>query len=62
MSDADIKLAVASARKAFTYLMKNRAKMSLKEWERFTFAGRIALIITHAQESRSKTLKMGLMK
>lgn len=51
--DKKVELVVARCRKSVQFLFENRFKINPKEWEKFTFAGTLALIITHAIESRS---------
>ena len=34
------------------FLFENRMNIDPTKWERFTFSGNLALIITHAQEAR----------
>ena len=54
IEDRKIELVVAQCRKTFLFLYKNRMKLSLPHWERMTFAGCLANIITHAQEARKR--------
>jgi len=61
--DNKINEVVASCRKAFIYLLNNKQYMTAEQMERFTFSGRLALIITHAQEARkSKIGNVGSFK
>lgn len=52
VDDKKIELIVARCRKSVQFLIKNRFQINPAKWERFTFAGNLALIITHAQEAR----------
>ena len=54
--DEKVNEVVASCRKAFIFLMNNKKGMTPEQMERFTFNGRLALIITHAQEARKSKL------
>ena len=63
--DYKINEVVASCRKAFIYLMNNKQFMNFEQMERFTFVGRLTLIITHAIEARkskigNSSIKTGL--
>lgn len=60
VADEKINLIVARCRKSSTYLMKNRFGIPIDKWERFTFSGCLALIITHAQEARRSKVGGGL--
>ena len=61
VTDHDIKKVVASCIKSWKILFKNRATITPRDAETMTFIGRLALIITHAQEAREKrnTLNQG---
>ena len=54
VDDAYIKQVVASCIKSWKILWKNRATIKPEDAEKMTFCGRLALIITHAQDSRMK--------
>lgn len=59
VNDADIKKVVATCRKSWVLLWKNRATIKPADAEKMTFAGRLALIITHAMEAREKRNTIG---
>lgn len=59
VSDSDIKRVVATCRQSWKLLWKNRATIKPSDAEKMTFAGRLALIITHAQEAREKRNTIG---
>ena len=59
VDDAMVKEVVASCVKSWKMLWKNRATILPADMEKMTFAGRLALIITHAQEAREKKIKLG---
>lgn len=50
--DKKVELIVARCRKSVEFLFKHRFNINPTKWERFSFAGCLALIITHAQEAR----------
>jgi len=52
VDEKKIELIVARCRKSVEFLFKNRFEINPTKWDRFTFAGNLALIITHAQEAR----------
>lgn len=58
VDEAKVKLIVARCRKSTEFLIKNRFGIPIDKWERFTFSGCLALIITHAIEARKS--KSGL--
>ena len=59
VSDAEINQVVATCRKSWILLWKNRATIKPEDAEKMTFAGRLALIITHAMEAREKKNTVG---
>lgn len=52
VDDKKVELIVARCRKSVKFLFENRFQINPKKWERFTFCGCLALIITNAQEAR----------
>jgi len=54
--DKKVELVVARCRKSVEFLFKNRFHINPKYWERFTFAGCLVTIITHAQVARNSKL------
>jgi len=58
VDDAMIKQVVASCIKSWKMLWGNRGTVKPEDAEKMTFCGRLALIITHAQEARHKKLTM----
>lgn len=57
--DYKIKEVVAACRKSWLMLWKNRGTISAQDAEKMTFCGRLALIITHAQDARHKKNTIG---
>ncbi len=60
VDDQKVKLIVARCRKSVNFLFQNRFSINPAQWEKFTFAGTLALIITHAQEARRTKLSGGV--
>lgn len=60
VDDAKVKLIVVRCRKSSTFLIENRFGIPIDKWERFTFSGCLALIITHAIEARKSKRSTGL--
>jgi len=56
VDDKKVELVVARCRKSVEFLFKNRFSLNPAHWEKFTFSGTLALIITHAQEARKGKL------
>jgi len=54
VNEAYINQVVASCIKSWKILWKNRGTIKPADAEKMTFCGRLALIITHAQEARHK--------
>jgi len=59
VDDVYIKQVVSSCIKSWKMLWKNRGTIKPADAEKMTFAGRLALIITHAQEARMKRNTLG---
>lgn len=59
VTDSNIKQVVASCFKSWKTLWANRGTITAQDAEKMTFAGRLALIITHAQEARQKKNTIG---
>jgi len=62
VDDKKIELVVARCRKSVMFLFENRFNINPLVWEKFTFAGCLALIITHSQEARKGKLGTGDLK
>ena len=60
VDDSKVNLIVARCRKSTEFLIKNRFGIPIDKWERFTFSGCLALIITHALEARKSKVGGGL--
>jgi len=60
VDEKKVDLIVAKCRKSFEFLFKNRFTINPMKWERFTFGGCLALIITHAQASRASKNSGGI--
>ena len=54
VSDKNVELVVADCRKSWVRLWAHRHLFTPQQQERLTFAGRLAVIITSAQETREK--------
>ena len=59
VDDAMVEQVVASCIKSWKLLWKNRGTIKPADAEKMTFAGRLALIITHAQDAREKRNTLG---
>jgi len=60
VDEKKVELVVARCRKSTEFLFKNRFSINPIKWERFTFSGCLALIITHAQAARASKLSGGV--
>lgn len=56
VDDKKVELIVARCRKSVEFLFANRFQLNPRHWDKFTFSGTLATIITHAQEARRSKL------
>jgi len=56
VDDRKVELVVARCRKSVEFLFANRFQLNPRHWDKFTFAGTLATIITHAQTARNSKL------